>query len=118
MAEVLLAVSACRTPVSEVYQLGSVPPGPGNWGCEVAGPASKYVQSVATDMDGKITAVAGGFSDAAIDGRVLTMVPLIGSTAAAAATDMGKVVTSWRCGSTTDGTNVPVNYLPSSCRGI
>ena len=61
--------------------------------------------------------MAGGFGDAAIDGKVLTMVPLIGGAVADAATDMGKAITSWRCGSLADGTTIPVNYLPSSCRG-
>ncbi|OFZ97965.1 MAG: pilin [Betaproteobacteria bacterium RIFCSPLOWO2_02_67_12] len=118
MSEVVLAVSACRTPISEVYQSGSgTGPGAGNWGCEVSGPSSVYVQSIATDANGKIMAMAQGFNDSAIDGKVLTLVPMIGGAAGNAATDMGKAVTSWRCGSTADGTTIPVNYLPSSCHG-
>ncbi len=117
MSEVVLAVSACRTPVAEIYQSGGVGPGAGNWGCEVSGPASRYVQSIATGPNGAINAMAGGFGDAAIDGKVLTMVPLIGGAVADAATDMGKAITSWRCGSLADGTTIPVNYLPSSCQG-
>lgn len=117
MSELVLAVSACRTPVSDVYQSGGSGPGAGNWGCEVSGPASAYVQSIATDPNGKIIAMARGFSDPAVDGKVLTLVPLIGGAVAVSATDMGKAVTSWRCGSPADGTTIPANYLPSSCRG-
>lgn len=118
MSEVVLAVSACRTPISEIYQSGSgTGPGAGNWGCEVSGPASAYVQSIATDMNGKIMATAQGFNDSAIDGKVLTLVPLIGSAAGNAATDIGKAVTGWRCGGSADGTTIPINYLPGSCRG-
>lgn len=118
MSEVVLAVSACRTPISEVYQSGSgTGPGAGNWGCEVSGPASVYVRSIATDANGKIMAMAQGFNDSAIDGKVLTMVPLMGAAAGDAATDMGKAVTAWRCGSTADGTTVPLSYLPTSCHG-
>ena len=116
MAEVVLAVSGCRTPVAEVYQLGGAPPGAGNWGCEST-PSTKYVASISTNADGVIIATATGFNDAAIDTRVLTMVPLISGAPAVAATDMGKVVTSWRCGSIADGTTIPLNFLPASCRG-
>lgn len=118
MSEVVMAVSACRTPVSEVYQAGGgAGPGLGNWGCEVSGPASRYVQSIATDANGAILAKAQAFGDSAIDGKVLTMVPLIGGVLANAATDMGKAITSWRCGGPADGTTIPANYLPASCQG-
>jgi type IV pilus assembly protein PilA len=118
MSEVVLAVSACRAPVTEVYQSNASGPGAGSWGCEVSGPASAYVQSIATDANGKITVIARGFNDSAIDGRVLAMVPLIGGTTAVSATDMNKQITAWRCGSPGDGTTIPAQYLPSSCRGI
>jgi type IV pilus assembly protein PilA len=96
MAEVVMALSACRTPISEVYQSGSGSTGPGadNWGCERSAPASRYAQAISTDASGKI-----------------------GGVPADPATDMGKSIKSWRCGSTADGTTVPVKVLPSSCQG-
>jgi len=117
MTEVVLAVSACRTPVSEVYQNQKSAPGAGNWGCEVSAPASRYVQSITTDANGKIIATAQNFSDTDIDGKVITLVPLINGTPAVTPGDMGKAVTSWRCGGSGDGTTVPIKYLPNSCRG-
>ncbi len=117
MSEVILALSACRTPIAEVYQAGGAGPGAGKWGCEVTGPSSRYVQSIATDVNGKIVVTAQGFGDSAIDGKVVTLVPLVGSAPANAATDMGKAVTGWRCGSLADGTTIPANYLPASCKG-
>lgn len=118
VSEVVLAVSACRTPISEVYlSSGTAGPGAGNWGCEVSGPASRYVQSIATGANGAILATAGGLGNSSIDGKVLTMVPLIGTAAANAATDMGRAVTGWRCGSPADGTTIPASYLPASCQG-
>lgn len=117
MTEVVLAVSACRTPVSDMYQTQKSAPGAGNWGCEVSAPASRYVQSITTDANGKIIATAQNFSDPDIDGKVVTLVPLINGAAAVSATNMGKPITEWRCGSSADGTTVPVKYLPSSCRG-
>ena len=41
MSEVMLAASACRTSITEIYQSGGTPPGAGSWGCE--GATSKYV---------------------------------------------------------------------------
>src|SRR3954466_10865129 len=54
MSEVILALSACRTSVTELYQTGGTPPGGGNWGCE--GVTSKYVAALVTDDDGVIKA--------------------------------------------------------------
>jgi len=119
MAEVVLAASACRTRVSEVYQgVGSTAPGAGNWGCETASPGTRYVKNVTTDGNGKILVTATGFSDPAIDDKVLTLTPLIGSNPADVTTDLGKAIASWRCGSTTDGTTVPVSTLPATCQGL
>ncbi|MGQ0523024.1 MAG: pilin [Betaproteobacteria bacterium] len=132
MSEVVLAASACRSAVSEIYLLQTSPPGEGNWGCEFSAPdpqgkgqakgkdkaGSAYVQSVAIDSDGKVIATARGFSDTAIDGKVLTLAPLINGIPAVSATDMGKAITSWRCGSPENGTTIPLKYLPSSCQGL
>jgi type IV pilus assembly protein PilA len=126
MAEVVLAASACRTSIAEVYQSGnpSQAPSANTWGCETgAGTSnpsvsSKYVASVTTSSDGAITVTAQGFGDSAIDGKKLTLVPLATpSTAAAFATDAGKSLFGWRCGSAIDGTDIPLKILPSSCRG-
>src|SRR3989442_11321773 len=57
MSEIILAMSACRTSITEVYQSGSSAPGANNWGCEVsAGSGSKYVNSISTDANGVVTA--------------------------------------------------------------
>ena len=121
MSEVILAMSACRTTITEVYQSASSTanmPAANGWGCEISnGSGSKYVNKVETSTAGKITATAQGFNDPAIDGNVVTLVPLIGTTPAAT-TDVGKSITAWRCGDrTTDLTTIPAKFLPGSCRG-
>src|SRR5438094_4453358 len=57
VSEVVLAASACRTSISEVYQTGKAKttPGGGNWGCESAAQTSQYVAKVETDDDGVVT---------------------------------------------------------------
>ncbi|MBX3653799.1 MAG: pilin [Ramlibacter sp.] len=120
MSEVILAASACRTTVTEVYQSVSSSAGMplgGAWGCEVsAGSGSKYVTSVSTSDDGKITVKATGFGDTTIDTNDVTLVPMIGASPALRA-NAGSGITSWRCGNTGDGTSIPSKFLPASCRG-
>src|SRR5688572_31167297 len=56
MSEVILALSKCRTAVTEIYQGGvASPPGANNWGCEAAG-TSKYVSAITSSADGMLTA--------------------------------------------------------------
>jgi len=118
MSEVLLAASACRTSITEIYQSGGSAPGVNNWGCEATGGASKYVASISTDANGKVTVTAQTLG--AGNGAV-TLVPLINGTTPLTSTDLAagpQAVFGWRCGdSTTDGTTVISKYLPGSCRG-
>src|SRR2546422_1443530 len=43
MSEVILAASACRTSITEVYQTGGTAPAANGWGCENTQVGSKYV---------------------------------------------------------------------------
>src|SRR5947207_3067665 len=60
LSEVVLAASACRTSITEIYQSGSASnaPGANGWGCESgagtssASVTSKYVAAVTTNADG------------------------------------------------------------------
>ncbi len=113
MSEVILAMSACRTSITEVYQSGGTAPGANSWGCEAV--SSKYVGALTTDDNGVVTAQVQNIS-ALVDGSVVTLTPLVAAgTAATTAADMGKGLYGWICGGT--GTNVKANYLPGSCRG-
>jgi len=119
MSEIILAASACRTSITEVYQTGGTPPNANGWGCEnTVGGASKYVNLVTTDQNGLITVTIGtGINAGNVDGHLVTLAPQINGNAANSSSMMGSGVNSWRCGSTTDGTNLSAKYLPGSCRG-
>src|SRR5262249_58712886 len=112
MSEVMLAASACRTSITEIYQSGGTPPGGGNWGCE--GATSKYVGSLTTDNNGKVTVATTGGLPA---GNV-TLVPLTGSPAAAAVAahpTAGPIgVNASGCGLSAAGTTISAKYLPRS----
>ena len=115
MSEVILAMSACRTSITEVYQTGGTPPAANGWGCE-AGVTSRYVKAISTDTNGSVTATIQNISSDVNDSLV-TLFPLnqTGSGPAVTATDMGKGLSGWTCGGT--GSSVNKKYLPGSCRG-
>ena len=120
ISELILAMSACRTSITEVYQTGGTPPAPNSWGCETQ--ASKYVASIATDANGKVTAQVTGINTD-VNGLFVTLVPLANATQAAVtatpptASNMGAGLFGWRCGLAGDGTTLNSKYLPGSCRG-
>jgi len=114
MSEVILAMSACRTSITEVYQTGGTPPASNGWGCE-QGVTSKFVKMIQTDANGSVTATIQNISTDVNDSTV-TLFPLNSTGAAADTTkDMGKGISGWTCGGT--GTSVNKKYLPGSCRG-
>jgi len=116
MSEVILAMSGCRTSVSEIYQGGgSAAPGPNGWGCE-AGIQSKYVNKLETSADGAVTVTIQGIGGG-LDGTFVTLIPLNGAgVPATVAADMGQAIRAWVCGGT--GTTAELRYLPSTCRGL
>ena len=115
MSEAILAMSACRTTVSEIYQgSGSAVPGANGWGCE-SGVQSKYVSKLETDANGVVTVTITGINSS-LDGSVVTLIPLNGAgVPATVAADMGSAVRGWVCGGT--GTTANPKYLPGTCRG-
>ena len=121
MSEVVLAASACRTTITEVYQSGTSGslPGAGAWGCEGTSgtQVSKYVTSVNTDLNGVITVKATGIGDSLIDGLDIQLVPFVSDTLEMDSTlHAGQAVFKWVCGPTTTGGVAP-KFLPGSCRG-
>jgi len=111
MSEVILAMSACRTSITELYQTGGTPPGANNWGCE--GVTSKYVNALATTADGVIIATVTGINSV-VNGKTVELVPMVGASAATTA-NFGSGVNGWRCGG--GNTDLDKKYLPGSCRG-
>src|SRR5712692_8355028 len=122
ISEVILAASACRTSITEVYQSATSAPGINNWGCEATTPggASKYVSTITTDVNGKVTVTVQGFAGATgVNGSVVTLVPMRTSTVVAASSDVGGMtIFGWRCGNNAvDLTTLNPKFLPGSCRG-
>jgi len=124
LSEVILASSACRTSITEVFQSNSATslPTANNWGCESSTATSKYVGKVETDDNGGIivTVAAGSFGDTAIDGKTVSLVP---TAAGGGAITTSAPLSQWICGNQavvnggTAVTTVPPKFLPGSCRG-
>jgi type IV pilus assembly protein PilA len=122
ISEAILAASACRTTVTEVIQAttsgGTLPT---TWGCEVGTSTNnqtKFVSAVNVGTTGIITVAIRNIGGDATDGQLISLEPCTQITGATCTSPLaGTSVAAWRCGSATGGTNVPVRYLPGSCRG-
>ena len=119
MSEVILAGSACRTSITEVYQSATSGPGANAWGCELTPgdpSATTYVNAIATNADGQVSiAISAAFNNTNLAaGQIVTLTPMIAGAVATNAS-IGNQLTGWICGGT--GTNINLKYLPGSCRG-
>jgi len=116
MSEVILVMSACRTTITELYQSSTTAPGANNWQCE-SSTGTKYVAGLDTDGDGRVRVTVQGIS-ASVNGKFVTLMPLASAnTPASVPSNLGSGLFGWRCGAVADGTDLPLKYLPSSCRG-
>ena len=119
VSEIVLAASACRTTITEVYQTGSTSSVAGGaWGCESASQTSKYVGKVETDKNGVVTVTAQKDStgDSNIDEKAITLIPADSGGTALTYDGTPKQVGSWKCGPAASGGILP-KFLPGSCRG-
>ena len=128
MSEVVLAASQCRTTITEASQTGlpTAPAAADSFGCgeggTAASPISQYVRTIATTTTGGIVVTADKISGD-VNGKTIELRPYsdAAATTASLATDFAagtaKPVKAWKCGPFgTAATNVPVKYLPASCR--
>jgi len=119
VSEGILAASACRTTITEVYQSASTAATAlvGNdWGCESTAATSRYVKSISTDAKGAVTVMMDKVGDTGIDGMTLTLTPYsdvaLSTPMAGIPGDAGKQVAGWKC---QPGT-ITAKFLPGSCR--
>ena len=113
VSEAMARLAESKTSVAEYYSANSnvttFPATAASVGINEVG--VHYVRSMGwtggAEGVAKITLTLAGTLATAVAGQVVTM--LVADTA------NGMIL--WRCGSTTDGTNVTLKYLPSSCRG-
>jgi type IV pilus assembly protein PilA len=127
LSEVILAASACRTSITEVFQSNSSSslPAAGNWGCESSTATSKYVAKVETDAVGGVRVTVQGINDSTIDGAFVTLIPVAtGNVQINTNASSPLNLYGWVCGNrvavggSSLVTTVPLKFLPGSCRGL
>src|SRR5881394_2068677 len=101
MSEVILALSACRTSITEVYQSGGSPPASNGWGCESSSATSKYVNGISSNADGLVTATVQSISPS-VDGTIVSLQPLSTTGGATWSANSGSGLFGWRCGASSD----------------
>jgi type IV pilus assembly protein PilA len=119
VTEAMLLLTQCRNIITEIYTSGADRlPGLDNWGCESEKP-SRYVERIRTTNEGIIKLTMGNeVGDLRLAIHDITLAPLNSSNRVMGEDDLGSPVKRWRCGFEGDGTDVPTNFLPSSCRGV
>lgn len=124
MSEPILALSKCRTNITEASQVGlRTAPVDNSFGCGEKGSStpysSQYVKEVETTNIGEVKVTVQGIGTE-VDNKQVIMKPYTDATATTAtvANDFvsgsQKAIVSWKCGTPTGG--IDLKYLPSSCR--
>ncbi|MGJ7465645.1 pilin [Comamonas thiooxydans] len=121
VSEPILALSSCRTTITEKYQTGTEGPGAGGWGCEskTGAKLSKYVTSVKTNDDGVVEVIIQGIDSTNLDAKAIYLEPrddtakaITVSTTLGAKPAVNVQVNQWACGYS----DVSVaKFLPGSC---
>jgi type IV pilus assembly protein PilA len=117
ISEALLAISVCKTSITEATQSAPSLPAAGQWGCETrAGdpPMSKYVTSIESSDEGAVRLVLQGINPSA-NGQAIILRPWANSLRAAAVLP-GDAIGVWDCGPDPSNTEDISNLVPTSCR--
>jgi len=116
ISEVILAISACRTSVSETVQASPTLPAGGNWSCEskAGTTASQYVEAVETSNEGAIRGEIRNVNSVA-DSQHLIVRPWP-DLARSRAILPGDHVARWDCGPDPSNTVDITPFIPGSCR--
>ena len=112
MSEVIMAITNCKTRVSESYlSLPSPPTSPSAWGCQDT-PGGQYAAAMHTSVDGAIRVTIDRL-DHTVNGRHMHLVPARNDGTAMRAADVGSAVQQWLCGSDSESVR---RTLPANCR--
>ena len=115
VTEGILALSQCRSNVSEIYQFANsgTTVGDNGWGCGEDSTITQYVSIINTNADGVVTVTMRNLGDG-LEGKTVQMVPLIDGADAVIA-DVPSHINGFRC---EPGGADPLDrmYVPNSCR--
>mgnify|MGYP000865984922 CR=1 FL=1 len=106
VSELMLAVSAGKTPVAEYYQLKGVLPPAGS--VDIDSQTSAYVTSVRWNGSELIGESSANMGQAAANNKQIALTPTTNA-------GTGNPVLNWACGPATNNP-MPRKYLPASCK--
>jgi type IV pilus assembly protein PilA len=121
VSEAILALSGCRTNITEVYQSAAkgTTIAADQWGCSEGSTAnSQYVAELHTIKDtGEIRVTLQNIASG-VDTKIVTMLPYNAAKKAASIdVDYGTQIYGWSCGDS-GATTLDAKFLPGSCRGV
>ena len=124
VSEGILAVSGCRTSITETYQTGTFAnaPGANGWGCNEntgtdADPMTQYVRNITTDDNGVVTVTfEETLGVSAAGGETMTLTPMLDAATAATwvAANVPTTLYGFNCGLAAD--TLPARLRPGSCK--
>ncbi len=116
ISEVLLAMSGCRTSISEVAQSATALPAGGSWGCEpqAATTVSQYVQTLQTSDEGAIRVQIQNVNTL-VNGQYVMMRPWPDLTRSGPV-QPGSKIALWDCGPDPTNANDISVMVPGTCR--
>ncbi len=116
VSEAILALSTCRTSISETVQSTNFLPFGGSWQCESQAGAtvSAFVQSIETSDEGAVR-VSMQNVNAVMDGQHIVLRPWPNLNRSAAV-QPGDHIALWDCGPAATNTNDISSMVPGSCR--
>lgn len=117
VSEALLAMSVCKTSITEITQSASVLPTAGQWGCETraGNPAlTKYVTSIESSNEGAVRVILQGISTTA-NGQAIILRPWRNLSRSVAVTT-GDAIGVWDCGPDPTNAQDISKLVPASCR--
>ncbi|MGD8476305.1 MAG: prepilin-type N-terminal cleavage/methylation domain-containing protein [Burkholderiales bacterium] len=116
ISELILAISACRTSISETVQVAPALPSGGQWSCEskTGTPVSKYVETVETSDQGAIRGEIRNIN-AVVNAQHLIIRPWP-DQARSGPVQPGDHIVQWDCGPDPTNTTDISPYIPGTCR--
>ena len=116
MSEVILALSTCRTNISETVQSAASLPFGGEWACEsqAGTAASTFVELIATSDEGAVRARVQNVNSL-VNGQFVILRPWP-DLARSGPVQAGDEIVQWDCGPDPANTNDITATMPGSCR--
>jgi type IV pilus assembly protein PilA len=105
VSELMLAVSAGKTPVAEFYQVkGSIPPA---GSVAIDSQTSNYVSAVTWTGTEIVGTASANMGNTGANSKQIALTPQ---------TQAGTAVLNWTCGPVSGGNGILRKYLPASCK--